>query len=222
MRRLIGTGPLCTPLRTLMCALMFASVLSGCGGMRLIDTQVRAASSLSDPASLQGASFKFERSPLQPAPGIARDPAGNPVVDTFESQAEQALSEVGLTRNDDAATLSVLLGLRLTPYLVDNGTRVYGAPYPFAYGAWGSGRRFGGMGFGMGWGSRFPPSTLYRHELQILMRDVRSGQLVYETQAVHDGPWSDKHIVPALLSAALKNFPQPCMPACQVNIEIPR
>ena len=195
-------------------------LLSGCSGIRLIDTQVRAASTLSDPASLQGASYKFERSPLQPAPNSVPGQPANTVVDAFETQAEQALSQVGLTRNDDAATLTVLLGLRLTPYLVDNGMRAYGAPY--AYGAWGTGRRYGRLGFGMGWGSRFPPSTLYRHELQILMRDVRSGQLVYETQAVHDGPWADSHIVPALLSAALKNFPQPCTPECRVNIEIPR
>ena len=192
--------------------LLSGMLLSGCSGMRIIDTQVRAASTLSDSTSLQGASYKFERSPLNPVPSNTPD--------ALETQAEQALNQVGLVRNDAAAALTVLLGLRVTPYLVDNGARMYGTPY--AYGAWGKGRRYGGLGFGMGWGSRFPPTTLYRHELHILMRDVRSGQLVYETQAVHDGPWADSHILPAMFSAALKDFPNPGAPVRRVDIEIPR
>ena len=185
-------------------------LLTGCSGMRIIDTQVRAASTLSDSTSLQGASYKFERSPLNPAP--------SPASDALETQAEQALSQVGLVRND-SATLTVLLGMRVTPYLVNNSARMS----PYAYGGWGSGTRFGGgIGWGINLGSRFPPSTLYRHELQILMRDVRSGQLVYETQAVHDGPWADPQILPALFSAALKDFPNPGAPLRRVDIEIPR
>ncbi len=211
MRRLACLALLCTLLSTL---------LSACGGMRLIDTQVRAASALSDTTSLQGASYKFERSPLNPTPSNAPD--------TLETQAEQALGQVGLVRNDEAPTLTVLLGLRVTPYLVNQGSRLYGSPY--AYGGWGSSTRYGaGMGIGLGWGtgwgmgSRFPPTTLYRYELQMLMRDVRSGQLVYETQAVHDGPWNDSaKILPALLRAALKDFPNPGAPVRRVDIEIPR
>jgi hypothetical protein len=194
--------------------LLSGMLLSGCSGMRIIDTQVRAASTLSDSTSLQGASYKFERSPLSLAPN------NNP--EALETQAEQALSQVGLVRNDAAAALTVLLGLRVTPYLVDQGSRLYGSP--FAYGGWGGSMRYGaGIGLGWGMGSRFPPTTLYRHELQILMRDVRSGQLVYETQAVHDGPWNDSaNLLPALLSAALKDFPNPGAPVRRVDIESPR
>lgn len=202
---------------TLLC--MLSTLLSACGGMRLIDAQVRAASTLSDTTSLQGASYKFERSPLNPAPSNTPD--------ALESQAEQALDQVGLVRRDEAPTLTVLLGWRVTPYLVDNGGRIHGVPH--AYGGWGSGRRFGGLGWGSGWGpgwgmgSRFPPTTWYRYELQILMRDVRSGQLVFETQAVHDGPWNDSDkLLPALLSAALKDFPNPGAAVRRVDIEIPR
>lgn len=203
MRRLACLALLCT---------LLSALLSACGGMRLIDTQVRAASALSDTTSLQGASYKFERSPLNPTPSHAPD--------TLETQAEQALGQVGLVRIDDTPTLTVLLGLRVTPYLVDQGSRWYGSP--FAYGGWGSSTRYG-AGMGLGLGSRFPPTTLYRYELQILMRDVRSGQLVYETQAVHDGPWNDSaNILPALLRAALKDFPNPGAPVRRVDIDIPR
>jgi hypothetical protein len=80
-----------------------------------------------------------------------------------------------------------------------------------------------GRGIGLNWNMRFPPPNPYQYEVSLVMRDLRSGQVVYETQAAHSGPWSDgERIVPALMSAALKDFPNPPAKARQVNIEIPR
>jgi hypothetical protein len=74
-----------------------------------------------------------------------------------------------------------------------------------------------------GWGMRFPPPPQYQYEVSLLMRDLRSGLVVYETQAAHNGPWSDaEKIIPALMKAALKDFPNPPARNRQVNIEIAR
>ena len=55
------------------------------------------------------------------------------------------------------------------------------------------------------------------------MRDLRSAQVVYETQAVHNGPWADANqIFPVLMQAALQDFPNPPATSRQVNIDIPR
>jgi hypothetical protein len=122
----------------------------------------------------------------------------------------------------------VLLGLGVQPYLGDAGgypvsQSWYGAARPGGYGSimWGTGMSGPGMGFGMG--MRFPPSTSYRHEVSLLLRDLRNGQVVYETRAVHFGPWSDTlNILPALFEAALKDFPNPPPGLRKIDVEIPR
>mgnify|MGYP001796370640 CR=1 FL=1 len=78
-------------------------------------------------------------------------------------------------------------------------------------------------GFGVGMGSGFSRSTQYRHDVTLLLRDLRTGQLVYETSATHTGPWNDRYnILRALLAAALKDFPNPPAGPRSVKVEIPR
>jgi hypothetical protein len=70
---------------------------------------------------------------------------------------------------------------------------------------------------------RFPPPTYYRHEASLLLRDLRTGEVVYETSATHEGPWSDRdNVLRALLTAALKDFPNPPAGTHRVKVEIPR
>jgi hypothetical protein len=72
-------------------------------------------------------------------------------------------------------------------------------------------------------GMRFPPPTHYRREVSVIMRDLNSGQVVYETRASHAGPWSDNvPIFATLFQAALANFPNPPAGPRRVNIEVPR
>ena len=124
-------------------------------------------------------------------------------------------------RDDAAAQLSVLVSFQGTQYLVDPWGYRYPRPY---YGSvsighgvpWGS-----GVGFGMG--MRFPPTPQYRREVSLILRDLKSGQVVYETRASHDGPWSDSTTIFAtLFKAALAHFPTPPAGPQRVNIEIPR
>jgi hypothetical protein len=57
----------------------------------------------------------------------------------------------------------------------------------------------------------------------LLLRDLQTSQVVYETSASHEGPWNDRYnILRALLAAALKGFPHPPAGTHRVKVEIPR
>ena len=191
--------------------LALATLLTGCAGMRVVDSQVLAVANVPPGVQLQGARYRFERMPSQ---------TGNPEAGLAEQQAEQALAAAGLVRDDAAAQISVLVGFQGTQYLADP----WGSPYPGPYGSVSIGRGVPwGSGVGFGMGMRFPPPTHYRREVSLILRDLRSGQVVYETRASHDGPWSDSTTIFAtLFKAALANFPNPPAGPQRVNIEIPR
>ena len=195
-----------------LCAMVCAALLAGCATTRMVDSQVLAIANVPPGMNLQGATYRFERLPSQ---------AANPEAGLAEQQAEQALAAVGLVRNDAAARLSVQVGFLGTQYLSDPWGRPYGwSPYGsimLGHGApWGS-------GVGVGMSMRMPPSPQYHREVSLLLRDLSSGQVVYETRASHDGPWSDStRIFATLFQAALANFPAPPAGMQRVNIEIPR
>ncbi len=193
-------------------AALALSLLTGCASMRLIDSDVVSVAAVPSGMSLQGAKYRFERLPSQ---------AANPEAGLAEQQAEQALAAVGLVRDDARAQISVLVGFQGTQYLADP----WGYPYPAGtYGSISIGRGAPwGSGVGFGVGMRFPPTTQYRREVSLILRDLRSGQVVYETRASHDGPWGDSTTIFAtLFKAALANFPNPPAGPQRVNIEIPR
>jgi Domain of unknown function (DUF4136) len=189
-------------------------LLSGCATVRLIDSDVVSMAAAPAGMSLQGAKYRFERLPSQ---------ANNPEAGLAEQQAQAAMAAVGLVRDDANAQLSVLVGFAGTQYLADAWGRPLppGAWSPF-YGSISMGRGMG-SNVGLGMGMRFPPPTQYRREVSLIMRDLKSGQVVYETRASHDGIWSDStQIFATLFQAALANFPNPPAGLRRVNIEIPR
>ena len=207
-------------MKRLLAALSLLLLLVGCGGMRVIDSQVLAISTLpANAPPMTGVRYRFERLPSQ-----ARQ-AG---AEQSEALAQEALAQVGLTRDDAAASYSVLLGMGVHPYLSDAGGYPLSQPWhgvarPGGYGSIMLGGGTGGSMMGFGMGMRFPPSTSYRYEVSLLLRDLRNGQVVYETRAVHFGPWSDtRNILPAMFQAALKDFPNPPAGGRNINIEIPR
>ena len=194
-------------------ALIALGLLTGCAGMRVVDSRVLAVANVPTGVQLQGARYRFERLPSQ---------VNNPEAGLAEQQAEQALAAVGLVRDDAAAQISVLVGFQGSQYLADPWGYPY--PYPGPYGSISIGRGAPwGSGVGVGVGMRFPPPTHYRREVSLILRDLKSGQVVYETRASHDGPWSDSvTIFATLFKAALANFPNPPAGPQRVNIEIPR
>ena len=190
--------------------------LTGCASMRLIDSDVVSVATVPPGMSLQGAKYRFERLPSQ---------VHNPEAGLAEQQAQAAMTAVGLVRDDVSASLSVMVGFSGTQYLADAWGRPLGpgwTPYgSIAIGS-GFGRGFGSH-IGLGVGMRFPPPTHYRREVSVVMRDLKSGQVVYETRASHASPWSDSvPIFATLFQAALANFPNPPVGLRRVNIELPR
>lgn len=196
-------------------AALALSWLTGCASMRLIDSDVVSVAAAPPGMSLQGAKYRFERLPSQ---------VHNPEAGLAEQQAQAAMTAVGLVRDDAAASLSVMVGFSGTQYLADPWGRPLGPgwiPYGSIAVGSGFGRNFGSH-VGLGVGMRFPPPTQYRREVSVVMRDLKSGQVVYETRARHSGPWSDSApIFATLFQAALANFPNPPAGPRRVNIELP-
>lgn len=201
-------------MRTLLTGLIVATgLLSGCATVRLVDTDVVSVAAPTPGLNLQGAKYRFERLPSQ---------VNNPEAGLAEQQAQAAMTAVGLVRDDADAQLSVLVGLGGTQYQVDS----WGRPLPpggwMPYGHLSLGRGVGSR-MGIGMGTQFPPMTFYRREVSVIMRDLKSGQVVYETRATHEGPWSDNvQIFATLFQAALAQFPNPPAGSRRVHIEIPR
>ncbi len=202
-------------MRVLLTGLILAAgLLSGCASMRIVDSDVVSVVAAPAGMNLQGAKYRFERLPSQ---------ANNPEAGLAEQQAQAAMAAVGLVRDDANAQLSVLVGFAGTQYLADAWGRPLppGAWSPY-YGSISMGRGIG-PNVGLGMGMRFPPPTQYRREVSLIMRDLKSAQVVYETRATHDGPWADStQVFATLFQAALANFPNPPAGLRRVNIEIPR
>ncbi len=201
-------------MQRLLTLLSLALLLAGCSGMRLVESQVRAVAATPTGTAIEaGARYRFERLPSQ------TDPLET---DSVEAIAEAELGEAGLVRDETAARYSVQLTTRMESYLVDD----WGRPYNGRVGTSiyiGTGHTGFGTGGMVGMGMRFPPSSQYRHELTLLLRDLGSSQVVYETSATHEGPWNDRYnILRALLAAALKDFPNPPPGTRRVKVEIPR
>ncbi|MCE2780784.1 hypothetical protein [Limnohabitans sp.] len=207
-----------TIVRRFLWALAAAALglLSGCASVRLIDSDVVSVTAVPAGMSLQSATYRFERLPSQ---------AQNPEAGLAEQQAQAAMTAVGLVRDDVNAQLSVMVGFSGDRYLADPWGRPLGPGWsPHGSIAIGSGIGGGfGSHIGVGLGMRFPPPTHYRREVSLILRDLQSGQVVYETRASHAGPWGDSvPIFAALFQAALAHFPNPPAGLRRVNIELPR
>lgn len=200
-------------MKRLLALLSLALLLTGCSGLRLVESQVRTAAP-ADAATIEpGARYRFERLPSQT----------NPVeTESVEAIAESELNEVGMVHDEAAARYSVQITTRMDSYQVDDWGRPYQGTGSIYIGGGNMGIGVGSM-IGMGMGMRFPPPSQYRHEVTLLLRDLKSNQVVYETRATHEGPWNDRYnIMRAVLAAALKDFPKTPAGPRRVKVEIPR
>lgn len=196
-----------------LAAIIFIAIgLTGCGTVRLVDTEVRSFAT--PPPVPNGALYRFERLPSQQADAAAQT--------RLEALAEQALAQVGLQRQDALAIYSVQVayGLKI------DARAPWEQPEPGF-----------GMGWNLGWGSRggalmlggqapfghLATSPYYWRQVSLIIRSLATQQVVFESHAAHDGRWSDTAaILPAMLEAALRGFPNPPQGVRRINIEIPR
>ena len=188
----------------LLCAALW---LTGCASTRLVDSDVQSFSQLAGAPAR--ATYSFERLPSQQAQGAQQS--------AVEEQARLALAKVGL-RQDSAAPFYRVQAHARTDLLASPD---YWDGPGWGWGGWGG--LGGGRGFYGGLSMRFPPPTLYRREVGLILREAATGNVVYETRAVHEGVWTDNPAVfAAMFDAALNGFPTPPTGPRRIVLEIPR
>ncbi len=202
---------------TSLIAIGVLSVLSGCASLRTIDSDVTAFSALS--AVPIGATYRFERLPSQQADSLLQD--------LIETYAQTALDKQGLQRVGDAP------GSTKAAYTVQmqhNVQRFDSAPWDEPS------PRLSGyivIGHGAGWGYPFGvlPLTPYPYpyytqpyyvrEVSLVLRDVVSTKVVYETKARHEGRWADDlAALPLMFEAALQGFPKPPAGVQRISLKL--
>jgi hypothetical protein len=193
--------------RFLLAATAAALLLSGCAGTYLLDNQVQSFSQLA--ALPAQPTFRFERSLSQQQ---------DPTQQALEALADPALFRAGLRRDDAAPHFSVQVAARteqvLSPFADPWG--------PWGWGGWGVGMGgpHGAIGFGGAW-PRGPDSFWFRREVSVVVRELPSNQVVFETRAVNDGPVLDNRVVlPAMFDAAMQGFPNPPPGPRRVDIQL--
>lgn len=186
-----------------LCVMFIVSLaLAGCATNRLIDSSVRSFTTATADLPLEPPfSFRFERLPSQQADAQAQD--------RLEEVALPVLAQKGLV--PDALAPRFTLELRMAVDVINQSG-------PFhAY--WG----FGTIGSGL-WsqpGSMGLEPTRYRYSVHLLLRDAANKTVVFESTAAHEGPWSDRAaVLPAVLLAAVQDFPQGSDKARRVLIDL--
>ena len=198
----------------LIAVLGAALVVGGCASFNRLDSDVSTYGAW--PPERKPATYVFERLPSQQA-----EPQKQQQQQVLEDSARAALQGAGFTASDDANGAE---------YLMQVGARVF-SDDPWIYndplfwrGPWGwrtgfHGRGYGwGGGWGPGWGyGGFGPypgfgpydgMARYSREIALVIRDRRSGQVLYETRANNTGMTASiDALLPAMFEAALKGFP---------------
>ncbi|MCX7256498.1 MAG: DUF4136 domain-containing protein [Polaromonas sp.] len=178
--------------------------VSGCASNRLVESDVNAFHRWNGAPPVPGTLYRFERLPSQQGAGAQQD--------YLESLSRAALERVGLRLDPPVARLGVQVQLNVLA--VERGPYGYGYGYDGGFGFATPGIFLGGgsrgASFGLSFPLRFSEPPSYRRELTLLMRDLASGQVVFETRALSDSMQNDlPAVLPAMLEAALRGFPQP-------------
>lgn len=203
---------------------MSALLLSGCNSMRIIESQVQTSTQWGTTANTRTTGpakglYRLERLPAD---------VNNLQAGWAEIELETTLANLGWTRNDVEAQYSIWIGVRAAEFIVDPWGRPVRSPWINHFSlSVGTGYRPRGVGLGVGMHSGlragFPPTSGYAQEVNIIIRDLQSSNVVYQTKASHDGPWSDHpNIWRAMIAAALQGFPNPSAANRRVDTTIAR
>ena len=199
-------------------------LLSGCSSMRVIESQVQTNTQwptviASQTAGTAKAHFRLDRLPAD---------VNNLQAGWAEVELEAALAPLGWTRNDIQAQYTIWIGVRAAEFIADPWGRPVRSPWVNRFNfSVGTGYRPHGLGWGVGMntGMRagFPPPSGYAQEVSIIIRDLQTSNVVYQTKAVHEGPWTDhQNIWRAMIAAALQGFPNPPVLNRRVDTSIAR
>lgn len=199
------------PRRTaLLAALVMAMLLAGCSGMRIVDADVRAFTT--DQGVTPPMTYRFERMLSQQQLGESQE--------RLEAIVQAELARVGMERVAANPRYTVAFDLRMA--------RDPRAPWDDPP-HWGGLYHRGMVVTPSGAVVYYPMLSMqfdtpyYRREVQLLVRRLSDGVLVFESRANHDGRWSDDAaVLPAMFEAALRGFPHPPPGLRRVDVEIPR
>ena len=191
-----------------------AFFMTGCSTVQVVESDVTAFYRWTAAPPGPGTPYRFERLPSQQVVGAQQD--------TVEGLARTALARVGMEPNPAAARYSVqvMVATQVIERVHYNGVGYdgFGFPAPGVF--------LGGGNRGAALGMSFPmlySDPYYRRELTLLMRDLGSGQVVFETHASSDGvQYETLAVLSAMLDAALNGFPQPPPGPRRINVQIPR
>lgn len=186
-----------------------ALALGGCASFNNLTTEVSTFGSWS--TDRKPSTYAFERLPSQevrPSHQMA-----------LETAARGALERAGFVAVTDPATADYLMqiGARVNvtqPWVYNEPLFLYGG---WRGGRWGRGPGWGGFdnfgygaygryGYGAGYGYGYPAS--FEHESALLIRDRRTGQLLYEARAnFTGGAPSVNYLLSTLFDSSMKDFP---------------
>lgn len=184
-------------------------LLGGCAGPNAVTSQVSSYGSW--PEGRKPGRYVFERLPSQQTRAEQQD--------RLEASAEPVLATAGFERVTDGNQADVTV--QVAAQVVVEQRR---APYDPFWGPW-------GPGFGGWWGHggrggislsmQFEPPYV-QMQVDLLIRDKRSSQVLYETHARHDRVGAaDDRMFPYLFEAALKDFPLQAISPRTVTVTIP-
>ncbi len=199
----------------LACSLLTLGLSAGLGGCASINQVSADVSSYGQwPQDRAQPRYAFERLPSQQANADQQT--------RIEQAAAPELARKGFVRVDQAEQAEVLVQVAMQ-------MRVMPAIYDDPYYRPMDGRFFGGV-FSVGgiWGNRGgfgvgvmmePPRA--QMQVDVLVRDRRTGQTVYETHANHQRVGAAyEGLMPALFRAALFDFPAPGISPRRVTVDV--
>ena len=200
--------------RRSVCAGFTLLVLTACAGLRTIDTDVTAFAQWKNAPPGPNTGYRFERLPSQQAPQEQQD--------AVEAAARAALAKVGMELMPAAPRYAVQVVSSSQPVNDGyGGTSGFGGPGVFLGGGTGGGG--GGVGVGLSFPLGRGASSSVRHDLTLVMREVATQQVVFETRATHGGTSADKlAVLPAMMDAALRGFPEPPPGTRRIHVEAAR
>ena len=180
-----------------------AAALTGCATSYVLDNNVQSFSSLG--ALPAQPTYRFDRLPSQQAFQFQTQ---------VEAMADPALFKAGLRRDDAIPQLGVQVTARVQRAL---------SPWADPWDGWGGMHGWGRWHGSFGAGGPFPrmEQPWYHREVGVIVRELPTNRVVYETHAVNDGPWSDNaSVFPAMFDAAMQGFPNAPAGARQVNVKV--
>ena len=201
MNRLIG----------IIAASVAALILTGCGTTRMVDNDVRTFAQWPGGTAPAAATYRFERLPSQQSFGERQA--------ALEKVARASLEKVGFKYDEKSTRYSVQIGARTereprSPW--DDPMPILGVP----------GRDYVVTGNGqLVWVPTVPRADThwFKRQVTLIVRDLSTMQVVYETHALHEGRWADTDsVLPAMFDAALLGFPNAPAGPRKIEIEIPR